>query len=134
MLVGCRTGPSSSLPIVELAATASTTPLPASQAIAIDWVAALGSFLTGGSCGGNSRDPGSGRPARQRGADGFVAASTILGGKHEGIPKVRPWRDLGRPWLRSISPDQANARHANRHPVRHPPRCDRVETCAGPRG
>jgi hypothetical protein len=32
----------------KLAATASTTPLPASQAIAIDWVAALGSFLTRG--------------------------------------------------------------------------------------
>jgi hypothetical protein len=32
----------------KLAATASTTPLPASQAIAIDWVAELDSFLTGG--------------------------------------------------------------------------------------
>jgi hypothetical protein len=36
LLAGCRTGPSSSLPIVRFAATASATPLPASQAIAID--------------------------------------------------------------------------------------------------
>src|SRR6266567_2984880 len=64
VLAGCRTGPSSSLPNVELAATASTTSLPASQAIAIDWVAALDSFLTGGSRSGNSRDPA---PADQPG-------------------------------------------------------------------
>ena len=36
------------------------------------------------------------------------------GRDHEGTQEVQPRRDPGRPWLSSISLDQANARHADR--------------------